>query len=103
MQSGGQHRARYAWRAETRWAIVAPSARAVLLATRYRLTFPYLTGAGALDTNSAPLHQGGLSTAVPGLGVVGMEFQRSFSSKTLRGVGRDAGHVLKRMRTAVAG
>lgn len=76
---------------------------AVLLATGYRLAFPYLTGSGALDTNSAPLHQGGLSTAVPGLGFVGMEFQRSFSSKTLRGVGRDAGHVLKRVRTALAG
>ncbi|MFE4331927.1 NAD(P)-binding domain-containing protein [Streptomyces sp. NPDC056831] len=76
---------------------------AVLLATGYRLTLPCLTGAGALDTNSTPLHQGGLSTAVPGLGFVGMEFQRSFSSKTLRGAGRDAGHVLKRLRTAVAG
>ncbi|MFF3786964.1 NAD(P)-binding domain-containing protein [Streptomyces sp. NPDC001933] len=76
---------------------------AVLLATGYRLAFPYLTGSGVLATNGAPLHQGGLSPAVPGLAFVGMEFQRSFSSKILRCVGRDAGHVLERMRTAVAG
>ncbi|WP_327248381.1 hypothetical protein [Streptomyces sp. NBC_01320] len=76
---------------------------AVVLATGYRLTFPYLTGSGALDPNGTPLYQGGLSTVAPGLGFVGMEFQRSFSSKTLRGVGRDAGHVMKQLRTAVAG
>ncbi|WP_326770313.1 hypothetical protein OG978_02160 [Streptomyces sp. NBC_01591] len=62
-----------------------------------------LHGSGALGTNGEPLHQSGLSTPVPGLGFVGMEFQRNFSSKTLRGVGRDAEHVLKRLRTAVAG
>ncbi|MFJ2590738.1 hypothetical protein [Streptomyces sp. NPDC087538] len=75
----------------------------VLLATGHRLVSPYLTGPGALDTNGAPLHRGGLSTAVPGPGFVGMKFQLSFSSKTLRGVSRDAEHVLKRLRTAVAG
>ncbi|MFD7070620.1 flavin-containing monooxygenase [Streptomyces sp. NPDC059913] len=74
----------------------------VLLATGYRLAFPYLTESGALDGEGAPQHRGGLATAVPGLGFVGMEFQRSFSSKTLRGVGRDAAHVLKRMRPAAA-
>ncbi|MFF3730728.1 NAD(P)-binding domain-containing protein [Streptomyces sp. NPDC002476] len=67
---------------------------AVLLATGYRVTFPFLHDSGGLGTNGEPLHRGGLSTAVPGLGFVGMEFQRSFSSKTLRGVGRDAGRLL---------
>ncbi|MEU9671603.1 NAD(P)-binding domain-containing protein [Streptomyces bobili] len=71
---------------------------AVVLATGYRLTFPYLTGSGALDADGRPLHRGGIATTVLGLGFVGMEFQRSFSSKTLRGAGRDAGHVLSRLR-----
>ncbi|MEL5959461.1 NAD(P)/FAD-dependent oxidoreductase [Streptomyces sp. CLV115] len=76
---------------------------AAVLATGYRLTFPYLEDSGALGTEGAPVHRGGIATRVPGLGFVGMEFQRSFSSKTLRGAGRDAGHVLKRLRTATAG
>lgn len=74
------------------------SVDAVVFATGYRLTFPYLTGSGALDGAGAPRHRGGLATAVPGLGFVGIEFQRNFSSKTLRGVGRDAAHVLSRLR-----
>ncbi|MEU0338608.1 NAD(P)-binding domain-containing protein [Streptomyces bobili] len=71
---------------------------AVVLTTGYRPVFPYLTGSGALDADGRPPHRGGIATAVPGLGFVGMEFQRSFSSKTLRGVGRDAGRVLSRLR-----
>ncbi|MGI3222662.1 flavin-containing monooxygenase [Streptomyces sp. GTA36] len=75
---------------------------AVVLATGYRPAFPYLTGSGALDADGRPLHRGGIATTVPGLGFVGMEFQRSFSSKTLRGVGRDAGHVLSWLRRQAA-
>lgn len=70
----------------------------VIWATGYRHTFPYLTGSGALDADGRPVHRGGIATSVPGLGLVGMEFQRSFSSNTLRGVGRDAAHVLSRLR-----
>ncbi|QMV20795.1 FAD-dependent oxidoreductase [Streptomyces sp. SCUT-3] len=72
---------------------------AVVLATGYRPAFPHLAGTGALDAGGRPLHRGGLSTTVPGLGYVGMEFQRGFSSKTLRGVGRDAAHVLRHLRS----
>ncbi|MEU9472173.1 NAD(P)-binding domain-containing protein [Streptomyces avermitilis] len=75
---------------------------AVVLATGYRRAFPYLTGSGALDGDGLPLHRGGIATTAPGLGFVGMEFQRSFSSKTLRGVGRDAAHVLARLRRQYA-
>ncbi|MGW0773581.1 flavin-containing monooxygenase [Streptomyces sp. NPDC002835] len=67
---------------------------AIIWATGYRPAFPYLAGTGALDLAGLPRHRGGIATAVPSLGFVGMEFQRSFSSKTLRGAGRDAGHVL---------
>ncbi|MGX1676025.1 flavin-containing monooxygenase [Streptomyces sp. NPDC055400] len=80
------------------WADGTPEAvDALVLATGYHLAFPYLTSSGALDPDGRPLHRGGIATAVPGLGFVGMEFQRSFSSKTLRGVGRDAGYVLDRL------
>ncbi|MFF6999870.1 flavin-containing monooxygenase [Streptomyces sp. NPDC008313] len=75
---------------------------AVVLATGYRLAFPYLASSGALDADGRPLHRGGIATTVRGLGFVGMEFQRSFSSKTLRGVGRDIDHVLSRMRRQAA-
>ncbi len=70
---------------------------AVVFATGYHPVFGYLTGSGALDAAGAPVHRGGLSATVSGLGFVGMEFQRSFSSKTLRGVGRDAAWLLHRL------
>ena len=67
---------------------------AVILATGFRPDLPFLDRTAALDDAGAPLHDGGVSTAVPGLGFVGLERQRSFASATLRGVGRDAVHVL---------
>ncbi|MEU1899430.1 NAD(P)-binding domain-containing protein [Nocardiopsis dassonvillei] len=69
----------------------------VLLATGYRPALDYLSSTTALDSHGRPLHRGGISTTVPGLGYVGLEFQRSFSSATLRGVGRDARHVVGRL------
>jgi putative flavoprotein involved in K+ transport len=66
----------------------------ILLATGYRPELRYLAGTGALDAAGTPLHDGGVSTTVPGLAYVGLERQRSFASATLRGVGRDAAHVL---------
>jgi putative flavoprotein involved in K+ transport len=64
----------------------------VLFATGYRPDLGYLSSLGALE-NGMPLHAGGISTTHPGLAYVGLEFQRSFSSNTLRGVHRDAEHV----------
>jgi putative flavoprotein involved in K+ transport len=69
----------------------------VLLATGYRPGVGYLTGLGALDGDGRPLHRGGVSTTCPGLGYVGLEWQRSFASATLRGVAADARHVLTRL------
>ena len=66
---------------------------AVILATGFRPDLPFLNGSAALDDRGNPLHDGGVSTTVPGF--VGLERQRSFASATLRGVGRDAAHVLK--------
>lgn len=70
---------------------------AIILATGYRPDLPYLEGTGALDDAGRPLHRHGMSTSVPGLGYVGLEYQRSISSATLRGVGRDAAHVVGRL------
>lgn len=65
----------------------------VVFATGYRPNLSYLTPLGALE-DGLPLHAGGTSITHPGLVYVGLDFQRSFSSNTLRGVHRDAEHVV---------
>lgn len=67
---------------------------AVIFATGYRPHLPYLSTHGVLDDDGMPRHRRGASTALPGLGYLGLEFQRSFSSNTLRGVHRDATRVV---------
>jgi putative flavoprotein involved in K+ transport len=67
----------------------------ILLATGYRPSLEYLRELGALDADGMPLHAGGVSTTHFGLAYVGLEFQRSFASNTLRGVARDADHVVR--------
>ena len=76
---------------------------AVLLATGYRPDLAYLAGTAALDATGAPLHRAGVSRTVPGLGYVGLEFQRSFRSNTVRGVGHDAQRVVARLTAHPAG
>jgi putative flavoprotein involved in K+ transport len=66
----------------------------VVFATGYRPDLGYLSPLGALDTEGMPLHAGGISATHPGLVYLGLEFQRSFSSNTLRGVHRDAEYVV---------
>jgi putative flavoprotein involved in K+ transport len=63
----------------------------------------YLQGLGALDETGLPLHVGGISVTHPGLVYVGLEFQRSFSSNTLRGVHRDAEYVVRPLAAHVSG
>ncbi len=62
----------------------------ILLATGYRPALSYLDPAERG-------HRKGISTVHPGLGFVGLEWQRSFASATLRGVGRDARFVVRRL------
>ncbi|CAM3842419.1 NAD(P)/FAD-dependent oxidoreductase [Kibdelosporangium persicum] len=69
----------------------------ILLATGYRPNLDYLEPLGALDHNGQPSQSKGLSTTHKGLGYVGLEWQRSLASATLRGVGRDANYVLARL------
>ncbi|WP_309114683.1 NAD(P)/FAD-dependent oxidoreductase [Saccharothrix sp.] len=70
---------------------------AIVLATGYRPDFGYLEPSGALDAEGRPRHREGLSTTHPGLGFVGLEWQRTLASATLRGVGRDARFVVSRL------
>lgn len=75
---------------------------AVVLATGYRPALDYLEPLGALD-HGAPQHVGGISTTHPGLAYTGLELQRSFASNTLRGVSRDATHVMGPLAAHVRG
>ncbi|MFB7115988.1 flavin-containing monooxygenase [Streptomyces sp. NPDC056291] len=70
----------------------------VVLATGYRPDLPYLAHLdGALDAAGRPRHREGIATGVPGLAFVGLEWQRSLSSNSLRGVGRDADRIARRL------
>jgi putative flavoprotein involved in K+ transport len=67
---------------------------AIILATGYRPSLPYLHELGALDEHGSPRHVGGISSTHVGLVYVGLEFQRSYASNTLRGVSDDASAVI---------
>ncbi|MEU5810597.1 NAD(P)-binding domain-containing protein [Streptomyces sp. NPDC047718] len=76
---------------------------ALILATGYRPDLPYLAGlGGALDASGRPRHRNGASPAHPGLAFVGLEWQRSLSSNSLRGVGRDAERAARRLAAHLA-
>ncbi|WP_046776628.1 flavin-containing monooxygenase [Streptomyces yangpuensis] len=76
---------------------------ALILATGYRPDLPYLAGlGGALDTSGRPRHRDGASPAHPGLALVGLEWQRSLSSNSLRGVGRDSERAARRLAAYLA-
>lgn len=70
----------------------------ILLATGYLPDVDYLASPGALDDNGRPRQREGLSNTHPGLVFVGLDWQRSLSSATLRGVARDARWVVRRLR-----
>ncbi|MFQ6849796.1 hypothetical protein AAIB46_02660 [Streptomyces sp. 35M1] len=76
---------------------------AIVLATGYRPDLPYLAGLdGALHEGGDPRHREDLATGVSGLAFVGLEWQRSLSSNSLRGVGRDAERIARRLAAQLA-
>jgi putative flavoprotein involved in K+ transport len=74
---------------------------ALILATGYRPALDYLTALDVIDAEGHPRHRGGLSTALPGLAFVGLEWQRSLSSASIRGVGRDAARISRPLAALV--
>jgi putative flavoprotein involved in K+ transport len=76
---------------------------AIILATGYRPSLDYLLELGALDQQGAPLHSGGISTTHLGLVYLGLEFQRSYASNTLRGVSADADAVIAPLAAWIRG
>jgi putative flavoprotein involved in K+ transport len=75
----------------------------LLMATGYLPNLEYLRGLDALCPDGRPLHQGGVSTAVAGLGYVGLRGQRALHSATLRGAGRDAAYVIGHLKRHLRG
>ncbi|MGM0347246.1 flavin-containing monooxygenase [Streptomyces sp. Adlamb9] len=70
----------------------------ILLATGYRPDLSYLGGTdGILDSTGRPRQRGGISTTDPRVAFVGLEWQRSLSSNSLRGVGRDAARIARHL------
>ncbi|WP_198320626.1 flavin-containing monooxygenase [Actinosynnema pretiosum] len=69
----------------------------VILATGYRPDLSWLTDPDVFDGGGRPRQRHGLATVRPSLGFVGLEWQRSLASATLRGVGRDAHHLVRRL------
>lgn len=73
---------------------------AIILATGYAPDLGYLghlAPLDALDETGRPRHRDGASLAHPRLARVGLEWQRSLSSASLRGVGRDARRAARRL------
>lgn len=73
----------------------------LVLSTGYRPALDFLSGLGVLGAEGRPRHRGGIATGISGLGFVGLEWQRSRDSASLRGVGRDARHVARRLKHQV--
>jgi putative flavoprotein involved in K+ transport len=69
----------------------------VVWCTGFRADRRWLGIPDALDELGTPVHDQGVSTAVHGLGYVGLGWQRSRNSALLGGVGADAAHVLDRL------
>ena len=72
---------------------------AVLLATGYGPNLGFLGPLGALRADGRPDQRAGVSRTVPGLYFVGLPFQTSFASATLRGVGSDAKAIVTHLRS----
>jgi len=81
-----------------RWADGSEEAiDTVLFATGYRANLPYLALLGLDDGLETKAIKNGVSATNPDIFFMGFSGLRSFSSATLRGVGRDADYVVGRI------
>lgn len=75
----------------------------VIYSTGYRPNVNYIkTLTSAVDHFANPMHYKGISTTINGLFFVGLSGQRSLSSATIRGVGRDANYVVKKLKLLIS-
>ncbi|MGC5327028.1 flavin-containing monooxygenase [Brevibacillus sp. SYSU BS000544] len=74
----------------------------VIFATGYQADVSYLSSLGALDSQGSPLHNNGISSTVKGLYYVGLPWQRSHASATIRGVGPDSAYVVNHIKKETA-
>lgn len=81
----------------------AETVQTILLATGYRFQPDYLTGLPALDTQGQVQHRRGSSQSVPGLFFLGLSYQRTYASATLRGTGPDAAVVVRQVKRFLQG
>ena len=85
----------------TRVDLDAERIRTVIWATGCRRAYPWLH-VPVVDRDGEIVHDGGV-TAVPGLYVVGMQFQRRRNSALIDGVGRDALAIARAIADVAAG
>ena len=74
----------------------------VIYATGFNPGLTYLRSLDALDDEGYACHHNGVSETVDGLFYVGLFGQRSHASATLRGVGRDAKAIARKVAAFVA-
>jgi len=68
----------------------------IVWATGYRNNFDWL-GEGAVGEDGKPMHHRGVSSSIPGLYFIGIQFQYRVNSATMGGVGRDAEYLAERI------
>ncbi|MFN2539556.1 MAG: flavin-containing monooxygenase [Mycobacteriales bacterium] len=68
----------------------------VIWCTGFRHDFPWIDLPG-IDEHGLPVHSRGVSTDVPGLYFLGLEFQYALASASLWGVARDAAYTAKHL------
>ncbi|GAA3957077.1 hypothetical protein [Allohahella marinimesophila] len=80
------------------WGEAREAVDALVLATGYRQAPAFLASLERDGRSAVASQRGGISRSFPGLYFVGVPWQRSHASATLRGVGADAAHVVSRIR-----
>jgi putative flavoprotein involved in K+ transport len=70
----------------------------VIFATGYRHNLDFLADLGATDAEGEAIQRRGISLTTPGLYYLGLNYQRTFASATVRGVGPDAVALMKPLR-----
>lgn len=73
------------------------SVDSVIFATGYRPNLPFLSDLEEFDETDRPRQKGGISRTIDGLYYIGLPWQRSHRSATLRGVGSDAAYVVQQL------